>query len=348
MEKKYQVFVSSTYSDLKEERYKVIQTIMNFNCFPAGMELFPAMDEEQMEYIKKVIDDCDYYILIIGARYGSIGEDGISYTEKEYDYAVSSGIPILAFLHNDINDISFGKTDKDDNLYKKLLEFRAKVEKNRLIKYWNGSEDLIAKVSMSLPTTIKMRPRIGWVKANLQSNAESLQEINNLQKKIEEMRNEMSTTNYNLQKVEHEFKDDISGLEAPINFTVGYSYYDGKKRRRAHDVKKFELTLKRIFVELGAEMLDCEISETTLKNRMTSIACRGLTTSYNITEDIYIVTIETTTFQTIKYQLKILGLIENCTIKGKPYWKLTYNGMHLALSELCILRNKNEQNHLDN
>ena len=55
MEKKYQVFISSTYSDLKEERYKVIQTIMNFNCFPAGMELFPAMDEEQMEYIKKLL-----------------------------------------------------------------------------------------------------------------------------------------------------------------------------------------------------------------------------------------------------------------------------------------------------
>ena len=80
-----------------------------------------------------------------------------------------------------------------------------------------------------------------------------------------------------------------------------------------------------------------------LKNRMTSIARRGLTTSYNIIDDIYTETIETTAFQTIKYQLKILGLIENCTIKGKPFWKLTYNGMHLALSELCVLRNKNNK-----
>lgn len=72
MNKRFQVFLSSTYSDLKEERQKVMQTLMSMDCIPAGMELFPAMDEEQFEFIKKVIDDCDYYILIIGARYGSI------------------------------------------------------------------------------------------------------------------------------------------------------------------------------------------------------------------------------------------------------------------------------------
>jgi hypothetical protein len=66
MEKRYQVFVSSTYADLKEERSRVIQTLMEMDCIPSGMELFPAADEEQWEFIKRVIDDCDYYLLIIG------------------------------------------------------------------------------------------------------------------------------------------------------------------------------------------------------------------------------------------------------------------------------------------
>ncbi len=69
MNKRYQVFVSSTFADLQDERSKVIQTLMEMDCIPAGMELFPAMDEEQFEFIKKIIDDCDYYLLIIGARY---------------------------------------------------------------------------------------------------------------------------------------------------------------------------------------------------------------------------------------------------------------------------------------
>ena len=55
MDKRYQVFVSSTYRDLMEERTKVIQTLMKMDCIPAGMELFPAMDEEQMKFIKRII-----------------------------------------------------------------------------------------------------------------------------------------------------------------------------------------------------------------------------------------------------------------------------------------------------
>ncbi len=80
MDKRYQVFVSSTFTDLKEERAAVIQTLMEMDCIPAGMELFPAADEEQFEFIKKVIDDCDYYIIILGGRYGSVGANGVSYT----------------------------------------------------------------------------------------------------------------------------------------------------------------------------------------------------------------------------------------------------------------------------
>src|SRR5678815_5746010 len=99
MEKRYQVFVSSTYADLRDERRRVIQTLMEMDCIPAGMELFPAADEEQWAFIKRVIDDCDYYILIIGGRYGSTTSEGISYTEKEYDNALEKGLKVLAFIH---------------------------------------------------------------------------------------------------------------------------------------------------------------------------------------------------------------------------------------------------------
>ena len=77
MEKRYQVFVSSTYADLKNERSRVIQTLMEMDCIPSGMELFPASDEEQWEFIKRIIDDCDYYLLIIGGKYGKPGPDGL-------------------------------------------------------------------------------------------------------------------------------------------------------------------------------------------------------------------------------------------------------------------------------
>ena len=85
MDKRYQVFISSTFADLEEERKGIMQAIIELDCFPAGMEMFPATDSEQFEYIKTIIDESDYYVLIVAGRYGSIAEDGISYTEKEFD-----------------------------------------------------------------------------------------------------------------------------------------------------------------------------------------------------------------------------------------------------------------------
>ena len=102
MDKKYQVFVSSTFEDLKEERERVIETLLNKNCIPVGMEYFPAADDEQMTIIRQLIDECDYYVLILGGRYGSIEpKTQKSYTQLEYEYALERGIPISAFYIKD-------------------------------------------------------------------------------------------------------------------------------------------------------------------------------------------------------------------------------------------------------
>src|SRR5580658_5329998 len=113
MDKKYQVFISSTFSDLTSERQDTIRSVLDLGHIPAGMEIFPAADSEQFEYIKKVIDECDYYVLIVGARYGSVDTSGISFTEKEYDYANEKKIPVLIFPHGDIGSISIAKSDTD-------------------------------------------------------------------------------------------------------------------------------------------------------------------------------------------------------------------------------------------
>jgi len=101
MDKRYQVFVSSTYADLQDERQEVMQALLELNCIPAGMELFPAADDDQWTLIKRVIDDSDYYLVIIAGRYGSTGPEGVSYTEMEYRYALKKGIPIIGFIHGD-------------------------------------------------------------------------------------------------------------------------------------------------------------------------------------------------------------------------------------------------------
>ena len=67
LRKRFQVFVSSTYSDLIEERQAAVEAILVAGHIPAGMELFTSGDESQMEVIKQWIDESDVYLLILGS-----------------------------------------------------------------------------------------------------------------------------------------------------------------------------------------------------------------------------------------------------------------------------------------
>ena len=83
-DKRYQVFISSTFWDLIDERQAVLKAVLELDHMPAGMELFPAADDQAWQLIKDVIDSSDYYVLLIGGRYGSFNEEGIGYTEQEW------------------------------------------------------------------------------------------------------------------------------------------------------------------------------------------------------------------------------------------------------------------------
>jgi hypothetical protein len=101
-QKRYEVFLSSTYGDLREARQRVTMTLLECDAFPTGMEIFPATDDDAWTLICRVIDECDYYLLVIAGKYGSVNpRTGLSYTEMEYDYAVAARKPVMAFLHGD-------------------------------------------------------------------------------------------------------------------------------------------------------------------------------------------------------------------------------------------------------
>lgn len=128
----YQVFVSSTYTDLEHERSKVLRDMVMNNFYPLGMENFPASNAEQLSFCKQMIDRADYYILIIGTRYGTELNDGcgLSYTELEYDYAESIGIPILVFISNDPDEKPL-KYLEDEQKRAKYESFRRRASSKK-------------------------------------------------------------------------------------------------------------------------------------------------------------------------------------------------------------------------
>ena len=164
--KRYQVFVSSTYLDLHEERQEIIRALLELDCIPAGMELFPAADEDAWTLIRRVIDESDYYLIVTAGKYGSVHPDtGISYTEMEYDYAVEVGKPCVGFIHQNLASLPSGNVDPDGESRSKLAAFHEKV-KRKVVKMWSSSEQLAAVVSRSVVQLQKQHPAVGWVRAD--------------------------------------------------------------------------------------------------------------------------------------------------------------------------------------
>jgi hypothetical protein len=196
---RYQIFVSSTYEDLRVERQQATQAILEAGCFPAGMELFPASDDTQWELIKKVIQESDYYAVIVGGKYGSVAPGGKSYTEMEYDYAVEIGIPVLGFVKTDLENVASKLVESDAKLKRRLDEFRNKVM-SRTCRKFREANELGMAVMKSVMHEVRMRPRTGWVRADYaRTDADRQREL-----KLEEIANEALK---HIETLERELRD---------------------------------------------------------------------------------------------------------------------------------------------
>lgn len=191
MNPRYQVFVSSTYEDLKEERSAVLHALLRARFIPAGMELFTAGNQPPWDKITRSIDESDYYALIIGGRYGSFVPDSdISYTEREYRYALEKGVPIIAFIPARPESIPVGKTDSTDERKRtKLSEFITLVQE-KTVETWEGANDLAHKLVTAVALEAQSNPRIGWVRGNHALTSEHLSQSLDLQRRVEELKAE--------------------------------------------------------------------------------------------------------------------------------------------------------------
>lgn len=187
--KKYQVFVSSTYVDLIDARKKVIDTVLSLYHFPVGMEMFSADDSEQWEIIRETIQASDYYVIVIGHKYGSISSGGISYTEMEYNYAKSLNIPILAFIRNRDVLTKPHEREVEQSKSEQLERFIEKAKANKVCDFWESIDELATKVAVALPKIMRRTPQTGWVRGNQITSKEvtsELVELSNENRKLRE------------------------------------------------------------------------------------------------------------------------------------------------------------------
>jgi len=207
MQKKLQVFISSTYTDLIEERQVAVEAVLNSGHIPAGMELFKSGDVSQKEIIKKWIDESDAYMLIMGGRYGTIDkESGKSYTHWEYDYAGEIGKPRFAIVITDkaleqkVKDNGSHVMERDN--YPLYQEFRKQVL-DKISKFFSEKKDIKLVVYESLKELEKRDDLHGWISGKeiedskniKKENYDLLKENTELKKQLEKIKNEQTKKN---------------------------------------------------------------------------------------------------------------------------------------------------------
>lgn len=173
MNSRHQIFISSTFEDLEKQREAVVKAILKIGDLPVGMEMFNAADEDQWTHIKRNIDQSDYYVVLSARRYGTLYKKKISYTEREYDYAVSKGIPTLGFILKDGAAWSNDSKHCDRQHQKRLAKFQGKI-KSKMVYFWSNTDELTREVVLALMETKQTKPRPGWVRADKTPNPEQV------------------------------------------------------------------------------------------------------------------------------------------------------------------------------
>jgi len=329
--KKYQVFVSSTYEDLLEERQEIMQALLELDCIPSGMELFPAADEDQWSLIKGVIDDCDYYIVIIAGRYGTVNADGVSYTEIEYRYAAERHKPIIAFLHKNPDQLPYSKTERSEQGREKLAEFKELAQK-KMCKYWDDSKDLASIVTKSLFFLQRKHPGVGWVRGDTIANDENIAELLKLKNEVERLKNMLAEIETTPPTGTENLAQGQDLFTIPCHFLASDS--TGTNVNMRHDLK---ISWDDLFSEV-APMLLHEHAEHDIWNRLEElflrVANQALKNDKRYSDcKSNAMDVETRFYETIILQFYALGLIRQTLRQSKiitySYWELTGYGKAL-------------------
>lgn len=321
MEKKYQVFISSTYEDLKEEREQAIKAVLEMGHIPVGMEMFSAADEDQWNLISRQIEASDYYLIIVAHRYGSETKEGVSYTEKEYDFAKEVGVPTLGFVINDDASWPSNRIDKAQKKVKKLKAFKLKVQ-SKLVHFWSNKDELHGKLSISLIKTMNGSPRVGWARADEAISTEVTKELTRLSLENSTLRQQL----VRLEKLKTEAVDEIRHTVNVLDQNIREFRIKKTGDKTWENAETYKFTLLDIFVWVAPDLLN----ENSSVNIARTIAFEKIGTGYKPLNPI-----GTNRISGLMADFAALSLVEpsqkSHAIEDKDtYWTLTKFGQKLT------------------
>lgn len=334
-DKRYQVFVSSTYTDLQEERSVLTQALPALGCLPCGLEVNPV-GAAAWTSIKKLIDESDYYLLLIGSRYGTLSPSGVSYSHMEYVYAATKQKPILVLMHEAPETRPAQFQEKSPEGRRQLNDFRNLLMKG-FVARWSDNRSLDTAVRQYLPQLIKTRPASGWVRSTALSSPEQSREIDLLKQRVLELEQER----------EQWLSQQTSGLGA---LAQGNDLYDVMYRCKAYaagnceDVPaRSQISWNAIFTSFAPHLSQPQHEEfiaAKIAERVQEQALKDVQSLRPKTHAVTDIVLAPLCFNTIKIQFRTLGLIRRVPRDdSRTWWQLTAAGEQHLASLVTVRRN---------
>jgi hypothetical protein len=310
------------------------------------MEYFPAASEDSWTYIAQLIEQCDYYVVIVGGRYGSLTAEGVSFTQREYEYALNKDIPSIAFIHSKPDEIPVKKTETSTEGRKKHGEF-IKLLQRHLCKEWSSPHELGAVVSRSITQLIRRKPRVGWIPANQASDPSAAQELLQLTKRARELEDE-------LRKIRGRYVADVADLADGDEIALVGAFFTILEPNKEDKwpkhvvVKQISATVKVSWNELFravAPRIAPTASDTAIRNSINSVLRDKIRIPQKIfSKNQYLgnVYISDEWFNILKIQFSALGLLTvqkertEGNTKDVLLWRLTETGVERMFQSLAI------------
>jgi len=142
------IYVSSTFSDLKEYRERVQQVLRSLGHEDISMENYVASEDRPLDKCRSDVANSDLYLGIVAWRYGYIPVGfSQSITELEYLQAIASGKDCLIFLVDEKAPWPRSLMDRDDT---NVQLFRDHLVQAHTVSFFSTLDDLQTKVSLAV------------------------------------------------------------------------------------------------------------------------------------------------------------------------------------------------------
>lgn len=328
---RYQFFVSSTYDDLRPERQQVIEAILELGHIPVGMEVFPSAEDSPWEIVKRTISQSDYYVVLSAGRYGSCDVDGVSFTEREFDFATELGMPIVGFLAARPFDRAELFRDDDTTARAKLSAFHAKI-RTRHIRTWNSPSDLGLQTSKAIINVVAAYPRVGWIKADKAKSIEDFEQIEALREELVEHEEEATQLRKQVSELQtlisstvlphDEIQPDLLSQGDDITSVVFKATINGERKRSA-----IAVTWDEILAVIGPSLFQMRMSRGYDGRFEFEKPLHEFIREKPGFDDAASIKLSTSSMDSLLFQFKQLGLMMiQTTREGKTWWTLTPKG----------------------